>query len=413
MFTLPGKTPEQSVRILDRTRDWPSKYELLQQTAGYDPRERARKLSKKEEEEEVAISSEVPDGEDIEAEVEQEIETENPANRKETPYSVKECRMLWDELLKESLLTEAPSTTRQWSISPAQLKTIATSVDYETLGSLPYSTKKIVQVAEQYMKYLSDNLLSVFESTKNLSENLTEYFTFRNRSKAITSGEGAIQDSNTIGDEMSRQLSQDTGIEESIIHETAYTQGLSNSGEQGGKTTALFPGKFKPPHRGHYEFAKRKDVDELLILISPSPKPGVSPQQSLSVWNKYLEAADAPDNIRVEVADYRSPVTSVYEYVADPAKSKKGDTVLLIKSSKDIGDARYEGAQSYAERKNPGVRVELIEEDPIGSSDGEPYHGSNARKAIVNNDRYPVAAQALVHLTLMIPIIVLSLFVLK
>ena len=66
-------------------------------------------------------------------------EVKTPGNRKDTPYSVKECRKLWNERLNESLLVE--SSQRQWSISPAQLKNIAPMVDYEKLGSLPYSSK--------------------------------------------------------------------------------------------------------------------------------------------------------------------------------------------------------------------------------------------------------------------------------
>jgi hypothetical protein len=389
LFQLPGMNVVQSINELKETKDWPSKYELLQTTSGYDPVERARKLSKKEKEEKVAITDEVPDGENIEVEIDSE-EVSSPGNRADTFYSVKECRRLWTELLSESLLTE--SSQRQWSISPAQLRSIAPSVDYEELGSLPYNSNKIVQVAEQYMKYLSDNLLNVFEATKDLSDNITQYFTFRKRSKAISSGEKAIEDSNTISNEMTQQLSQDKGVKEALIREVTYTPGVKNSGDINGEKIALFPGKFKPPHRGHYEFAKKMakklgNDGKVVILISPSSKPEVNPQQSLQVWNKYLQSPDAPENIQVEIADYRSPITSVYEFVADPVKAQAGDTVYLIKSSKDEGDTRYDGAQSYAERNNPGVNVEIIEEEPISRLDGEPYHGGDARKAIAQDNR--------------------------
>ena len=191
---------------------------------------------------------------------------------------------------------------------------------------------------------------------------------------------------------MREQLAQDQGVAESLIREKVYTNNVVNDGPQDGKKIALFPGKFKPPHRGHYEFAKKMakklgNQGEVVILISPSSKPEVSPEQSLKVWNKYLQSKDAPDNIQVEIADYRSPITSVYEFVADPVKARPGDTVILIKSSKDVGDTRYNGAQSYAERNNPGVNVEIIEEDPVVRPDGEPYHGSDARESISNNDK--------------------------
>ena len=142
--------------------------------------------------------------------------------------------------------------------------------------------------------------------------------------------------------------------------------------EKDGKRIALFPGKFKPPHRGHFDYvnkiAKRPDVDEVIILISPVDYPEVSNQKSLRIWEEYLQNGEP--NITARIADYRSPVQAVYEFVADPASVGEGDTVLLVKSSKDMGDRRFDRAQSYAERHNPGVNVEDIEEEPVQSKDG-------------------------------------------
>ena len=159
--------------------------------------------------------------------------------------------------------------------------------------------------------------------------------------------------------------------------------------EKDGKRIALFPGKFKPPHRGHFDYvnkiAKRADVDEVIILISPVDYPEVSNSQSLAIWNKYLE--NGQPNITAKIADYRSPVQAVYEFVADPKNAKEGDTVLLIKSSKDIGDTRFDRAQSYAERHNPGVNVKDIVEDPVESNSGIVYSARDMRKAIQNQDK--------------------------
>ena len=373
LFLLPDMDRKESLDLIRSINDWPTLYELLQLTAGYDPKERARKLSNKEKEEKIAITDEVPDGEDIQPDTE-------PANKKEYQYSVAECRKMWEDLqsLNESLLVE--SSQRQWSISPAQLNQIAPMVDYETLGSLPYKSDKIVKVAEQYMKYLSDNLLNVFEATKNLSENITEYFTFRKRSKAISSGEKAIQDSNTIGNEMTQQLSQDQGVKESLIIE-----------RKNGRRIALFPGKFKPPHRGHLEYisniANRSDVDEVLIMISPRDLPEVSKDQSLAIWHKYLEKA--PNNIGVEISDYRSPVTATYEFLADPTMTEPGDVVLMVKSSKDEkkGDSRFDAIKSWAASKNPDISVDEIVEDPVVDADDVAFSAENIRKTISSNNK--------------------------
>ncbi len=159
--------------------------------------------------------------------------------------------------------------------------------------------------------------------------------------------------------------------------------------EKDGKRIALFPGKFKPPHRGHFDYvnkiAKRPDVDEVIVLISPVDYPEVSNEQSLRIWEEYLENGEP--NITAKIADYRSPVQAVYEFVADSTSVRDGDTVLLVKSSKDVGDTRFDRAQSYAERHNPGVNVEDIVEDPVQSKDGIVYSARDMRKALAERDK--------------------------
>ena len=163
---------------------------------------------------------------------------------------------------------------------------------------------------------------------------------------------------------------------------------IKPEGPSTGKRTALFPGKFKPPHRGHFDFAnkvaKRSDVDELLILISPLDQDPVSARESLEIWEMYLQNGEP--NIKVEISNYASPVQAVYEFVADPRRNSEGDKVLLIKSSKDEGDTRFDGAQSYAARKNPGVEVVHIVEDPVQSTDGMVYSARDMRQAFLSGD---------------------------
>ena len=163
---------------------------------------------------------------------------------------------------------------------------------------------------------------------------------------------------------------------------------IKSEGPSTGKRTALFPGKFKPPHRGHFDFAnkvaRRSDVDELLILISPLDQEPVSSRESLEIWEMYLENGEP--NIRVEISSYASPVQAVYEFVADPRRNTEGDKALLIKSSKDVGDTRFDGAQSYAARKNPGVEVVHIVEDPVESTEGIVYSARDMRQALLNGD---------------------------
>jgi len=372
LFTLPptvARTTENSIKRLNKLKgdaNWAEKYKLLQMTKGY----RNRKKVPPVPDETVTISDELPDGTDIKPQ-------QLAAHR---VYTVEENK----RLLSEGLLLERSGGT-QWSISPQQLKAISRNLDYETLGTLPISTERVVDIAEQYMEFLSDNLQRVFDATSKLSENISDYFTYQDRSQAIGAGQKAIEESKIVADEMTQQISQDTSVpgqrNESVQHLV----------EEKGKRIALFPGKFKPPHKGHYEFvnqvAKRSDVDNVIVLISPVDKAEVSAEESLEIWSRFLSSPDASPNISVDIADYRSPVTTVYEFLADPVKSRPKDTILLIKSSKDEGDARFQNAKAYAERHNPGVSVEEIEEDPITSSTGVVFSAEDLREFITANKK--------------------------
>jgi len=367
LFTLPSKiarSTENSIRRLNKLKgdgNWPEKYRLLQLTKGY----RNRKKPPTAPDDKVTVSDEMPDGTDIEP---QQLAASKI-------YTVEENR----KLISEGLLQESGT---QWAVSPAQLKAVAKNLDYETLGTLPISTERIIDIAEQYMEFLSDNLQKVFDATAKLSESVNDYFTYQDRSDAISAGQKAINQSKVVADEMTQQISQKDPGQRSDISEE-IEEDLS------GKRVALFPGKFKPPHRGHFDYvnqiAKRPDVDEVLIMISPVDYPEVSNEQALSIWKTYLENGEP--NIGVQIADYRSPVQAVYEFIADPVTADPNDTILLVKSSKDVGDTRFDGAQEYAEKHNPGVTVEDIVEDPIQSSEGLIYSARDMRKAIVNNDK--------------------------
>ena len=78
---------------------------------------------------------------------------------------------------------------------------------------------------------------------------------------------------------------------------------------------------------------------------------------SVKLWDLYTK--DFP-KISARPGTTPSPVGDVYELIADNSVFKEGDVALLGKSEKDADDQRFDRAQSYAERKNPGVKVESV-----------------------------------------------------
>ncbi|HCT51092.1 MAG TPA: hypothetical protein DF712_01410 [Balneola sp.] len=128
-----------------------------------------------------------------------------------------------------------------------------------------------------------------------------------------------------------------------------------------GKRVALIPGGFKPPHAGHYllakYFANKKDVDEVYVIVSTKSRPPVTVETAIKLWELYTRE---DPKIKVMAGSTPSPVGDVYELIADNNVFQKGDTALLGKSEKDTDDKRFDRAQSYAERNNPGVNVEAV-----------------------------------------------------
>ena len=60
----------------------------------------------------------------------------------------------------------------------------------------------------------------------------------------------------------------------------------------------FYPGKFKPPHKGHFEAAKylasKNYINKVYAVISNVTKYGITPEDSLYIWQEYLKAEPNP-----------------------------------------------------------------------------------------------------------------------
>ena len=85
--------------------------------------------------------------------------------------------------------------------------------------------------------------------------------------------------------------------------------------EQDKQTIALFPGAFKPPHKGHVDVVKKllDKADQVVVLVSPKMRDGVSAEESIAVWNLYKKLFDGP--VEVRISSTSSPVGEVYDVV--------------------------------------------------------------------------------------------------
>jgi len=121
---------------------------------------------------------------------------------------------------------------------------------------------------------------------------------------------------------------------------------ILEAGDQPEQTIALFPGAFKPPHKGHFDVVEKllKAADQVVVLVSPKMREGVSADESIAVWDLYKPKFNGSVEVRVAAGD--SPVGEVYDVVKN-----NPDTNFIVAFGKGEMD-RYKSIEKY-----PNVKV--------------------------------------------------------
>lgn len=82
----------------------------------------------------------------------------------------------------------------------------------------------------------------------------------------------------------------------------------------------FYPGKFKPPHKGHFEAAKylasKPYINKVYVIISNVTKYGITPQDSLYIWQEYLKAEPNP-KISVSISKESTPIKDIFSFMAE------------------------------------------------------------------------------------------------
>ena len=168
--------------------------------------------------------------------------------------------------------------------------------------------------------------------------------------------------------------------------------------EMQGGIKVMLPGGFKPPHEGHLMLAKgyasMPNVSEVVILITPKERDGITVQDAKQIWNQLLVGVP---NVRVQETKIPSPLTAAYEYVKTDAKT--GETVALGASSKGDDYARVRDFVAQHQEGGKYFRNGVsVVELPFESSrpllyrgrtdgkDGQPISASQLRADLAAND---------------------------
>ena len=142
-------------------------------------------------------------------------------------------------------------------------------------------------------------------------------------------------------------------------------------------TIAVFPGKFKPPHKDHLARiqAASAAADSVLVIIGPKPVDSFTADQSLKVFNLYKEKGLVPDNVKFIISDLPSPVLKAYkEFENNPNQQ-----YIAVFGKDDI--ARFKNIDKLS-----NVKVDNFEEANIGD-----LSVTNLRNAINLNNPTEIA----------------------
>lgn len=137
------------------------------------------------------------------------------------------------------------------------------------------------------------------------------------------------------------------------------------------QVVALYPGKFKPPHAGHFDVVKQasKIADKVIIIMSQGSKDEFNPKKSIEVWNLYKDLL--PSNVEVIVSKNTSPVKDVFDIIKD----KTSDFIVLYGKDEK---SRYNSIERDREKYS---NIQIID---AGTFEG--LHATDLRKAIDNKD---------------------------
>lgn len=134
---------------------------------------------------------------------------------------------------------------------------------------------------------------------------------------------------------------------------------------------ALYPGKFKPPHAGHFSVVEKasKIADKVIIIMSNISKDEFTAEESMKVWELYKDVL--PSNIQIIISEKSSPVSEVFDIVKD----KSTDFLVLY------GKGERNRYASIERDREKYFNVDIVD---AGTFDD--LHATDLRKVIRNKD---------------------------
>ncbi len=138
------------------------------------------------------------------------------------------------------------------------------------------------------------------------------------------------------------------------------------------ETIALFPGSFKPPHRGHLELLKTiaQNADKAFVIVSrplekqrelPKSKKKIGAAQAVDLWNTILKGSGIENKTEVMIGNTASPMPQTINFVTmppnpeDPLVAPKNADVILGVGDKEDDAKRYRNLPQLVAEKRPDL----------------------------------------------------------
>jgi len=130
--------------------------------------------------------------------------------------------------------------------------------------------------------------------------------------------------------------------------------------EEKKKVVAVYGGGFKPPTSGHFEVVKQAlkenpEIDEFIILIGGKPRNGITPDESILIWDIYKTYL--PFKVEVKYTSV-PPIKGIYNY----AKEHPDEEVLFIIGAREGNEEDFKDIASRTKSldKYPNLNLRTI-----------------------------------------------------
>jgi len=130
--------------------------------------------------------------------------------------------------------------------------------------------------------------------------------------------------------------------------------------EEKKKVVAVYGGGFKPPTSGHFEVVKQAlkenpEIDEMVILIGGKPRNGITPDESILIWDIYKQYL--PFKVEVKYTSV-PPIKGIYNY----AKEHPDEEVLFIIGAREGNEEDFKDISSRTKSldKYPNLNLRTI-----------------------------------------------------